>query len=158
MQENAYKIMEEYARQNGEEPPLRFMLQELDVLETQEGQHFTGQTAMQKFNPLEVTKVAGLNLYTSQTDEVSSHSLFTRKGVGSQPLPAGTKYENNRQASYSRSNRDSSHSRSSRDGNYRNDHHREDGNSRYNRDDSYLRDNRRSSHSRGRDSFILEKS
>ena len=50
--------MEEYARQNGEEPPLRFMLQELGVLETQEAQHFTGQTAMQKFNPLEVTKVA----------------------------------------------------------------------------------------------------
>ena len=90
MQENAYKIMEEYARQNGEEPPLRFMLQELDVLETQEGQHFTGQTAMQKFNPLEVAKAAGLNLYTNQTDNVSNHSLFTRKGVGSQPLPAGT--------------------------------------------------------------------
>ena len=106
MQENAYKIMEEYARQNGEELPLRFMSQELDVLETQEGQHFTGQTAMQKFNPLEVTKVAGLNLYTNQTDDVSSHSLFTRKGVGSQPPPAGTRYENNRQRSYSGNNRD----------------------------------------------------
>ena len=70
------------------------MLQELDVLETQEWQNFTGQTAMQKFNPLEVTKVAGFNLYTNQTDDVSSHSLFTRKGVGSQPLPAGTRYEN----------------------------------------------------------------
>ena len=118
MQENAYKIMEAYARQNGEEPPLRFLLQELDVLETQEGQQFTGQSAMQKFNPLEVTKVAGLNLYTNQTDDVSSHSLFTRKGMGSQPPPAGTKYENNRQKSYLRSNRD---------GNYRNDHHRENG-------------------------------
>ena len=48
MQENAYCLMEAYARQNGEEPPLRFMLQELDVLGTQEGQHLTGQTAMQK--------------------------------------------------------------------------------------------------------------
>ena len=28
MQENAYKIMEAYARQNGEEPPMRFLLQE----------------------------------------------------------------------------------------------------------------------------------
>ena len=120
MQENAYKIMEAYARQNGEEPPLRFLLQELDVLETQEGQQFTGQSAMQKFNPLEVTKVAGLNLYSNRTDDVSIHSLFTRKGIGSQPPPAGTRYENNRQRSYSRSNRESNHSRSNRDGNYRN--------------------------------------
>ena len=44
MQENAYCLMEAYARQKGEEPPLRFMLQELDVLETQEGQNFTSQT------------------------------------------------------------------------------------------------------------------
>ena len=45
MQENAYRIMENYSRQKGEEPPLSFMLQELDVLETQEGQIFTGQTS-----------------------------------------------------------------------------------------------------------------
>ena len=106
MQENAYRIMEAYARQKGEEPPLRFMLQELDVLETQEGQNFTGQTTVQKYNPLEVTKVAGLSLYTNQTDNVSSHSLYTRKGVGSQPPPAGTRYENDRQRRYSGDNRD----------------------------------------------------
>ena len=93
MQENAYLIMENYARQKGEEPPLSFMLQELDVLETQEGQRFTGQTASQKFNPIEVTKVAGLNLYTNQTDDITSHSLYTRKGLGPHPPPAGTKYE-----------------------------------------------------------------
>ena len=115
MQENAYKIMEAYARQTGEEPPLRFLLQELDVLETQDGQQFTGQTAMQKFSPLEVTKVASLNLYTNQTDDISTHSLFTRKGIGTQSLPAGTKYENNRRRSNSRSNGD---------GNNRNDHYR----------------------------------
>ena len=157
MQENAYKIMEEYARQNGEEPPLRFMLQELDVLETQEGQHFTGQTAMQKFNPLEVTKVAGLNLYTNQTDEVSSHSLFTRKGVGSQPPPAGTRYENNRQRSYSGNNRDEYrrgqgrsfsqyqlHTSPSRDYNH-------EGANNNRRDGSYSRYNRRSRYNQSRD-------
>ena len=90
MQENAYRIIEAYARQQGEEPPLRFMLQELDVLETQEGQNFTGQTALQKYNPIEVTKVAGLNLYSNQTDNISSHSLYTRKGAGPHPPPAGT--------------------------------------------------------------------
>ena len=67
MQENAYRIMENYARQKGEEPPLRFMLQELDVLETQEGQNFTGQTASQKYNPIEMTEVAGLK-YVYQPD------------------------------------------------------------------------------------------
>ena len=37
---------------------------------------------------------------------MSSHSLFTRKGVGSQPPPAGTRYENDRQRRYSGDNRD----------------------------------------------------
>ena len=71
-------------------------------METGEGLRFRGQSASQKYNPIEDTKVAGLQLYFTHADDVSSHSLYTRKGSGPHPPPAGTKYEHETQKSNSR--------------------------------------------------------
>ena len=118
--------MQNYAKQRGEEPTLAYMITELEILESGPGQHFTGQTTAQAFTPIEVTKVAGLNLYSTQTEDIATHKLYTQRGAGSHPLPAGTKYEHERQRNQSHngsssSNKKRSRSRDdSRNRNYRN--------------------------------------
>ena len=101
MQENAYRIMENFVKMRGEEPTLSYMITELEILELGPRQQFTGQTAAQAFTPIEVTKVAGLNLYLTQTEDISTHKSYTQRGAGSHPQPAGTKYEHERQRNQS---------------------------------------------------------
>ena len=94
--------MENFAKQKREEPSLDYMVTELEILESGPGHNFTTRTrtSSQEYSSSELTKVAGLNLYSTQTaniGELSSHKVYTQKGADTNSQPAGTCYEQERQ-------------------------------------------------------------